>query len=290
MYMANKTEKQPVATEDKDPMTTFPYHVQRLRHETYDTFTLELKPARDFELTPFEAGQFNMLYVFGLGEVPISISGDPGSPDKLVHTTRAVGAVTKAMRKLRRGNIIGVRGPYGTTWPVKEAMGKDVLIIAGGIGLAPLRPSIYHILNHRDQYGKVSLLYGTRTPEDILYKRDLEKWRSRLDLEVFITVDRAIGDWRGNVGVVTTLIPKAPFDPHNTIAMVVGPEIMMRFSVLELQKRGLEPKDIYLSMERNMKCGVGLCGHCQLGGVFVCKDGPVFRYEQLKDLFSKREY
>ncbi len=288
--MANRIEKQNVAQEDtRDPMMTFPYYVQRLRHETYDTFTLELKPARDQEIGPFAAGQFNMLYIFGLGEVPISISGDPGNPDRLIHTTRAVGPVTKAMRKLRRGNMLGVRGPFGTNWPVDKAVGKDVMIVAGGIGLAPLRPALYHILNHRDDYGKVCLLYGARTPEDLLYTRELEKWRSRLDLEVLITVDRAVGEWKGNVGVVTTLIPKSSADPKNTVAMVCGPEIMMRFTLLELQKRGLASKDIYISMERNMKCGLGVCGHCQLGGVFVCKDGPVFPYDNLKDVIAKRE-
>jgi NAD(P)H-flavin reductase len=290
MYMANKSDKQDNAAGDgKDPMTSFPYLVQRLRHETYDTYTLELKPAKDLDIGQFQAGQFNMLYMFGLGEVPISISGDPGIPEKLIHTIRAVGPVTKAMRKLRRGNMIGVRGPYGTSWPVEAGIGKDVVIITGGIGLAPLRPSIYHILSHREQYGKVSLLYGARTPEDILYLRDLEKWRARLDFDVFITVDRAIGDWRGNVGVVTTLIPKAQFEPENSIAMVCGPEIMMRFSILELQKSGIKAENIHISMERNMKCGIGVCGHCQLGGVFVCKDGPVFRYNELKDVFAKRE-
>src|SRR5512142_2126973 len=159
MYMANNTERQPLALEgSKDPMLTFPYYVQRVRRETYDTFTLELRPARDQEIGPFGAGQFNMLYVFGLGEVPISISGDPGKGERLIHTTRAVGPVTKAMSKLRRGNMLGVRGPFGTNWPVAEAVGKDVLIVAGGIGLAPLRPAIYHILSHRGEYGKFSLL------------------------------------------------------------------------------------------------------------------------------------
>jgi NAD(P)H-flavin reductase len=287
--MESKLESAIMVQNGKDPMLTYPFYIQRLRHETHDTFTIELKPAREVEMRPFFPGQFNMLYVFGLGEVPISISGDPGNQERLVHTTRAVGAVTKAMRKLKRGNMIGVRGPFGTNWPVREAMGRDVLIVAGGIGLPPLRPALYHILSHRKEYGKVSLLYGTRTPEDILYIKELERWRARLDLEVFITVDRSMGDWRGNVGVVTTLIPKAPFDPHNSLAMVVGPEVMMRFSVLELQKRGLPDDRIYVSTERNMKCGVGLCGHCQLGGVFVCKDGPVFRFDRIKDAFTKRE-
>ena len=215
--MVNKSEHQEnAASNDMDPMTSFPYLVQKLRHETYDTYTLELKPAKDLDIGQFQAGQFNMLYMFGLGEVPISISGDPGNAEKLIHTIRAVGPVTKAMRKLRRGNMIGVRGPYGTSWPVEAGIGKDIIIITGGIGLAPLRPSIYHILSHRRQYGNVSLLYGARTPEDILYMRDLEKWRARLDFDVFITVDRAIGEWRGNVGVVTTLIPKAQFEPQNS--------------------------------------------------------------------------
>ncbi|HBC46821.1 MAG TPA: Ni/Fe hydrogenase subunit gamma [candidate division Zixibacteria bacterium] len=288
--MANKIENQSVAPEEgRDPMMTYPYYVQKVRQETYDTFTLELKPAKEQEIGPFEAGQFNMLYVFGLGEVPISISGDPDNPERLIHTTRAVGPVTQAMRKLRRGNMLGVRGPFGTNWPVDKAVGKDVMIITGGIGLAPLRPAIYHILNHRDDYGKVSLLYGARTPEDLLYTKELEKWGQRSDLEVHISVDRASGDWKGNVGVVTTLIPKSTTDPKNTLAMICGPEIMMRFTIMDLQKRGLQNQDIFISMERNMKCGLGVCGHCQLGGVFVCKDGPVFRYDNLKDLIAKRE-
>jgi NAD(P)H-flavin reductase len=288
MYMANNAQN--VAPEEsRDPMMTFPYYVQRMRQETYDTFTLELRPAKEQEIGPFEAGQFNMLYIFGLGEVPISISGDPGNPDRLIHTTRAVGPVTKAMRKLRRGNMLGVRGPFGTNWPVDKAIGKDVMIIAGGIGLAPLRPALYHILNHRQDYGKVSLLYGARTPEDLLYTKELEKWASRFDLEVHVSVDRAVGEWKGNVGVVTTLIPKSTVDPHKAVAMVCGPEIMMRFTVIDLQKRGLANEDIFISMERNMKCGLGVCGHCQLGGVFVCKDGPVFRYDNLKDVIAKRE-
>lgn len=272
-----------------DPMIPTPYRVQRLRQDTYDTFTLELQSANGAEGFSFVAGQFNMLYVFGVGEVPISISGDPTKPKTLIHTTRAVGTVTKAMRKLKSGDVLGVRGPFGSHWPVEEAAGNDVVIVAGGIGLAPLRPALYALLAHREKYGKVVLLYGTRSPADILYRRELERWRARLDLEVYVTVDRATGDWRGNVGVVTTLIPKAPFDPHNAVAMICGPEVMMRFTIFELQKRGLSAEDIYLSMERNMKCAIGFCGHCQFGPAFICKDGPVFRYDRIKDLFAKRE-
>lgn len=284
--MATMLEEKPQRC---DPMLPLPYRVQRLQQDTYDTFTLELQSANGANSLQFHAGQFNMLYVFGVGEVPISISGDPAKPATLVHTTRAVGTVTKAMRKLKRGDALGVRGPFGTHWPVAEAVGNDAVIVAGGIGLAPLRPALYALLAQREKFGKVVLLYGTRTPSDILFRRELENWRSRLDLEVYVTVDRATGNWRGNVGVVTTLIAKAPFDPRNAVAMVCGPEIMMRFTVLELQKRGVTPENIFLSLERNMKCAVGFCGHCQYGPMFICKDGPVFRYDRIKDLFTKRE-
>jgi len=270
-------------------MVTQPFKVLRAKSETYDTFTVELAPIGNGTQFKFLPGQFNMLYVFGVGEVPISISGDPEKPAKLIHTIRTVGAATRAMQKLKIGDAIGVRGPYGTPWPVEKSVGHDVIIIAGGIGLAPLRPSIYHLLSNRNKYGKVILLYGTRTPDDILYKRELEKWRSRFDFDVYITVDRAAVAWRGNVGVVTTLIPKAQFNISNTIAMICGPEIMMRYTVQELNKRGLSYNQIYVSMERNMRCGVGLCGHCQYGPNFICKDGAVFSYESIKDWFLKRE-
>jgi NAD(P)H-flavin reductase len=272
-----------------DAMLTHVYRVERVRDETYDTFTLELKPRNGSGVTSFAPGQFNMLYVFGVGEVPISISGDPTKPRSLLHTTRAVGAVTKAMRKLNRGDELGVRGPFGTSWPVQEAKGRDVVIVAGGIGMAPLRPSVYQLLSQRREYGKLILLYGARTPADLLYQEEMQQLRGRSDLQVDITVDRALRWWRGNVGVVTTLIPKASFDPTSTIAMVCGPEIMMRFTVAELQKREVEEENIYISMERNMKCGYGSCGHCQFGPFFVCKDGPVFRYDRVKYFLGKAE-
>jgi NAD(P)H-flavin reductase len=272
-----------------EPMLPRQYRVRRIRKETHDSFTIELTPVDGASEFTFAAGQFNMLYVFGVGEVPISISGDPTDTRTLVHTTRAVGAVTRTMRNLKPGDVIGVRGPFGTHWPVEEAVGSDVLIIGGGIAFAPLRPIVYQILSQREKYGKVVLLYGARSPADILYRRELEKWRARLDLEVEVTVDRASPAWRGNVGVVTTLIPKAPCDPLSTVAMVCGPEVMMRYVVQGLRQCGLEPEDIYISMERNMKCGIGLCGHCQLGPMFICKDGPIFRYDKIEQWFLKRE-
>jgi NAD(P)H-flavin reductase len=272
-----------------NPMLAEPYAVRRMQQETYDTFTFELEPKNKTRAFSFAPGQFNMLYVFGVGEVPISISGDPAKSETLVHTTRAVGTVTNAMWKLRNGDLLGVRGPFGAGWPVEEAKGKDVVIVTGGLGLPPLRPSLYQLLSRRKEYGKLVLLYGARTPKDIVYGQEIEQWRKRSDLAVDLTVDRATGQWRGNVGVVTTLIPKATFDPANTIAMVCGPEIMMRFTIAELQRRGMPDENIYLSMERNMKCGFGFCGHCQFGPFFVCKDGPVFRYDRVKPYFGKGE-
>jgi NAD(P)H-flavin reductase len=272
-----------------NPMVPQPYRVRRVRRETHDTFTLELRPADPARTLSFSPGQFNMLYMFGVGEVPISISGDPSDPERIVHTTRVVGTVTKAMHRLKVNDYLGVRGPFGTPWPLDKAQGSDVMIIAGGIGLAPLRPAVYRLLAHREKFGKVVILSGTRTPADILFRREMEQWRSRFDVDVFTTVDRAMSGWKGNVGVVTTLIARAPVDPQNSIAMVCGPEVMMRFTVMELQKRGLGTDRIYVSMERNMKCGLGLCGHCQYGPSFVCKDGPVYPFDRIKDHFATRE-
>jgi NAD(P)H-flavin reductase len=163
------------------------------------------------------------------------------------------------------------------------------VIVAGGIGLAPLRPAIYEILRHRRQFGKVALLYGARTPDEILFRREIERWRSRLDLEVMVTVDRAAGGWLGSVGVVTTLIPRISFALEDTVAFICGPEIMMRFSARDLIDRGIPPAQVHVSMERNMKCGVGLCGHCQWGADFVCKDGPVYTYAEAETRLAIRE-
>ncbi len=271
-----------------DGMVPQTYQVRQVHRETHDTFTLDLEP-EDGNVPAFAPGQFNMLYLFGVGEVPISISGDPTTPRVLMHTTREVGSVTRVMHNLKRGDTLGVRGPFGTAWPVDQAEGSDIVIVCGGIGLAPLRPALYKILAQRDKFGKVVLLYGTRSPNDILFKRELQRWRAHFDLDIYVTVDRAIANWRGNVGVVTTLIPKAPFDPLSTIAMVCGPEVMMRFTVSELRKRGVKSDRIYVSMERNMKCGIGCCGHCQFGPDLVCRDGPVFRFDRLEPLFGTWE-
>jgi NAD(P)H-flavin reductase len=275
-----------MATALADPqgvMAPRSFRVERRTRETHDTWTLSLAPARgdQLEVAP---GQFTMLYAFGVGEVPISVSGAP-----LVQTIRAVGPVTRALCATKPGAVVGVRGPFGTSWPVEQAKGGDLLIVAGGVGLPPVRPALYHALEHRADYGRVILLYGARTPEDIVFRKELERWRSRMDLEVDVTVDAASGDWRGNVGVVTTLIPRAALDPANTAAFVVGPEIMMRFTARALGDEGLPRERIWISMERSMKCGVALCGHCQFGPSLICRDGAVYPYPEIEPFLGVRE-
>jgi len=268
------------------PMTARPFRVVRRRRETSDTWTLELEPVAGPPLD-VGPGQFTMLYAFGIGEVPISVSGEAGGP--LIHTVRAVGAVSRAICAARPGTVLGVRGPFGNTWPVAAASGSDVVIVAGGIGLAPLRPAVYHLLAHRESYGEVAVLYGSRTPRDLLYTRELERWRGRFDLQVDVTVDRALEGWRGKVGVVPKLIAGARFDADAAVALVCGPEIMMRFAGEALLEHGVPAKRIHVSMERDMKCGLGYCGHCQLGTTLICRDGPVYRWDEVRPLMEVRE-
>jgi NAD(P)H-flavin reductase len=265
------------------------YRIRSVRRETHDTFSLVLEPGEGTRVPTFLPGQFNMLYVFGVGEVPISFSGDPSEEKTYTHTIRSVGKVTEAIKRLKKGDIIGVRGPFGSHWPTEDLVGKDIVIVAGGMGLAPLRPAITQLLADRGNYGRITILYGSRSPKDILYRNELEKWRGRFDLDVAVTVDRGTGDWFGDVGVVTNLIPGAEFDLLESAALVCGPELMMRFTISELATHGIPKDSIYISMERNMKCGIGLCGHCQFGPYFVCKDGPVFRFADVEPFFNVRE-
>ena len=274
-----------------DPFVPQVYSVDGVRRELSDTVTLELTPVAG-PRPSFRPGQFNMLYVFGVGEVAISMSGDPAHEAAFVHTVRDVGAISGAIARLQAGGTIGVRGPFGTSWPVgaaEGAEGADVVIVAGGLGIAPLRPAIYEIMAHRKRYGRVAILFGSRNPADMLYRHELEDWRRRLDVEIEITVDHADAEWRGNVGVVPALVPRFVFDAAETLAFVCGPEVMMRFTVNALRQAGVATDRIYLSMERNMKCAIGLCGHCQFGGTFICKDGPVMRYDRIADIFAMRE-
>ena len=272
-----------------DPMLPAPYRISaaHLENGDGDVFTWSLRPVSGARAA-YQPGQFNMLYLFGSGEVPISICGDPRS-GVLVHTIRAVGAVTRPLQALGVGATLGVRGPYGTCWPLAEAAGKHLLVIAGGIGLAPLRPVLCETARAPQRFPRVSLFYGARTPRSILYRRDLSAWARRPHMDVQTTVDQAARRWRGEVGVVTKLIERAAFDPADIIAMICGPEVMMHFAILALHKRGVGEHQIYLSMERNMHCAVGYCGHCQWDGHFLCKDGPVFRLDRIAPIFDVRE-
>ncbi len=237
----------------------------------------------------FAPGQFNMLYVPGFGESAISISSDPSQHDLLSHTIRVAGNVTQAIARKKVGETIGVRGPFGSIWPVENCRGRDVVIACGGIGLAPLRPAIYEILNHRDDYGRVILLYGARTPSGLLYTSEYDSWRAnKIDLEV--TVDIGNEDWKGHIGVVPLLFYQHRLQADRTSVLTCGPEIMMRFVVFEALARKIRPENIFVSMERNMSCAMGFCGHCQIGPYFVCKDGPVFDYRQAEPFFNLEDF
>jgi len=265
------------------------YTVSATQEELPDVVTLTLVPSDGGPALSYLPGQFTMLYVFGVGEVPISISGDPSLEGGLVQTIRAVGAVSRALTKLKEGDTVGVRGPFGAPWPVNEAHGHDLLIVAGGLGLAPVRPVIYEVLNNRRDFGDVTIFYGARSPSELLFAEEVERWVKGWDIKVFVSVDRATPKWRGHVGVVTRLLNKAAFEAPQTLAFVCGPEIMMRVTSDELVPMGIPPDQIFLSMERNMKCAIGHCGHCQLGPFFVCKDGPVLPASKLSDWLKIRE-
>lgn len=266
-----------------------PYRVAARRRETGDTWTIELEPAGAPRLAHFAPGQFSMLYALGAGEAPISVAGYVAASGRLTHTIRSVGAVTGAICAVEPGGQLGARGPYGSAWPLDEAEDADVVLVAGGLGLPPLRPALEHVLARRARYGRLSLLYGGRSPAELLYPDELERWRAQPGAAVDVTVDSAGSDWRGRVGLVTTLIPRADFDPASTVAMVVGPEVMMRFSVAALRERGVPAERIHVSLERSMHCAVGHCGHCMLGPEFICKDGPVFPYPRVEPWLGIRQ-
>ncbi|HEX7536389.1 MAG TPA: FAD/NAD(P)-binding protein [Dermatophilaceae bacterium] len=257
------------------------------RQDTADTFTMMLEPTDGVSLD-FIPGQFTMLSAFGVGEVPISVSSAATVDGPLQHTIRDVGAVTHALSHTPIGDLVGVRGPYGTGWNVADAEGRDVVLVAGGIGLAPLRPAVLEVLRHRQRYGRVVLLYGTRSPEDLLFTDELRGWEN-LGVEVLVTVDYGTPTWQGRVGLVTTLIKRAGFDPRASMALVCGPEVMMRFTAAALIERGVRPELVRVSLERNMRCGVGLCGHCQYRELFICLDGPVLPFDQVTGLLGIRE-
>jgi NAD(P)H-flavin reductase len=240
----------------------------------------------------FSPGQFNMVYRFGVGEVAISISSDPDHPDRLGHTIRSVGRVTNAMQRLQVGDEFGIRGPFGRPWPLHEAEGEDLLVIGGGVGVCPVRPAMEYAIRHRDRYRRLILLMGARTPDRLPYREQLEDWVATMDalgVELHLTVDEGADDWEHHVGVVTTLFPDAAIEPERTMAFICGPEIMMRFAGQGLVELGVRPERVWISMERHMQCGIQLCGHCQLGPLFVCSDGPVFPWNVISPLMGVRE-
>ena len=275
------------ATADGPSLLPVPFRVAGTRQDTHDTWTLTLEPRAGPPLPVFAPGQFAMLYAYGAGEVPISLSGG-GSDRTLVHTVRAVGTITARLCALAEGDTLGVRGPYGTPWPLAAAAGRDVIVVAGGIGLAPVRPVIRELVEHRDRYGRVTVLYGGRAPEELLYGDEVAAWAARGDVVIETIVDAADAGWRGRVGLVTKLVPLVDADPANAIAMMCGPEPMMRFTAAALGDRGIGPESVWVSLERSRKCGVGHCGHCQLGPLFVCKDGPVVRHDVAAPLMAVR--
>ncbi|HTX46460.1 MAG TPA: FAD/NAD(P)-binding protein [Solirubrobacteraceae bacterium] len=270
---------------DLASMVPAPFRVAGKRRDTADTWTFELLGEDPLAFAP---GQFTMLCAGGAGEVPISISGDPDRPERLTHTVRAVGLATAAICAAEPGSVLGVRGPFGAGWPVADAQGADVVIAAGGIGLAPLRPAILWMLARRERYGRLILLYGGRAPDQLLYQEELDAWAQR-GLQVLVTVDSAGPEWLGHVGVVTRLVKRAKLDSTSSVALACGPEVMMRFAVSALAEVGVPTDRIHASMERNMQCGIGHCGHCQLGPTLVCREGPVYRWSELDRWLAIRE-
>jgi len=276
------------ACQPTNPWLAHPARIERVVPETSGVATYDLifdDPALA-EGYSFRPGQFNMLYLPGVGEIAISISGDPSHRSKVPHTIRVAGSVTTALAELPQGATVGVRGPFGSSWPIEECQSNDVILIAGGIGLAPLRPTICELLSRRDQFGRLWLLYGSRAPDGLLYAYEYDRWRGQ-GLDVQTTVDRSDGRWSGNVGVVTVLLDRLNLPrPDETLLLTCGPEIMMWYSIQTALRRGLPPEAVYVSLERNMNCAIGLCGHCQYGPEFVCKDGPVFRYDRVASLLK----
>ena len=274
-----------------NPWLTHTVRIRDIQHElddvaTYDLEFVDPEHAASYDFLP---GQFNMLYLPGAGEIAISIcdaprdAAGPEREGRLAHTIRVAGNVTKTLSRLSVGDTIGLRGPYGVGWPLEKCPGQDVVVVAGGIGLAPLRPLILSLLHDRESYGNLHLLYGARTPETILYADQFSGWIER-GFAIHTTVDRPLPakePWQGNVGVVTLLLERLPLDPANTIVICCGPEVMMKYTAITSMQRGIPDSRIWVSMERNMQCAVGFCGHCQLGPDFVCKDGPVFRYDRM---------
>lgn len=260
--------------------------IDDVREETGDvtTFTIRFKDKKVQEEFDYIPGQFLEVSVFGIGEIPISITSTPSRPGLLELNIKNVGLVSGAIHKLPKGAEIGIRGPFGNGFPYEKSFGKNLLFVAGGIGLAPLRSLINFAIDNRSKFGDFSILYGSRTPSDLDFRKELDSWAERSDVQLLITVDRGDEHWQGNVGLVTTLFPKADISSENTMAFVCGPPVMIPFVIRDLLKLGFSEDSIISTLERHMKCGVGKCGHCTIGDKYVCQDGPVFSYEEMKEM------
>lgn len=273
------TVSQPIRVSNWQPQL---FRIESIADEIPGVRTIHL--ANELERIPsFSPGQFNMLYIPGFGEAAISISSGVHEVPRLSHTFRAVGNVTRALSRLNEGEQIGVRGPFGNPWPIEMLLGKDVIIVAGGIGLAPLRPVIECLLKNRPKYGAIKLVYGAKSPRELLFQEQFSRWING-GLEMEVTVDRGTPQWQGHIGVVTEIIRPFGGDPKKTLLLTCGPEIMMRFVAREAIALGISPSHVFLSLERNMSCAMGMCGVCQFGPEFVCKDGPVFSFDRVKTL------
>jgi len=254
--------------------------------ETPDTktFTLRFRDVKNEGNFHFLPGQFLELSVFGYGEAPFCIASSPTRPHKLETTVRRTGQLTNALHRLGKGEEVGIRGPFGNGFDVKAARGRDLLFVAGGIGLPPLRSLIWNVLDERAQFGRVTILYGARTPADLVYKEELKEWAERPDVEIYVTVDVAEPGWTGEVGVVPSLFTRVSPHPESTLAYVCGPPIMIRIAVQDLLGLGLKAEAVISTLERMMQCGIGKCNHCAIGHRYVCRDGPVFDYAQIREL------
>lgn len=245
-------------------------------------FTIELPGGMSLDHRP---GQFVEVSILGVGEAPISISSSPSrSNGSLELCVRNVGDFTGVLHRLSEGDAVGLRGPFGRGFPYEKFRGKDLLFAPGGLGLAPLRSLINQVLDERQHYGRIIILYGARNPSELLFMDEVAEWQKRDDVEVHLTVDRADENWKGNVGVITTLFPRIEVHARNTVAITIGPPVMYRFVLMELQAKGISEGNIWLSLERRMKCGVGKCGHCQINDVYTCQSGPSFSYAEIKHL------
>jgi len=270
-------------------MTPVPYRVLTRMVENFESATICLEPVEQPLASP-APGQFMMLYAFGVGEIAMSVSGVPSSADgAIAHTIRSVGAVSKALHDADVGTIVGVRGPFGTDWDLKSCVGRDLVIVAGGCGLAPLRPVVVQALEQRSRFGRVTVVAGGRTPEHFLFRAETDDWAQNPLLDAELIVDAAEPGWAWQVGLVTEPLRRLTLDPRRTTAMICGPEPMMQFSALALLEHGMVANDIRVSLERNMQCGIGWCGHCQLGPLLLCRDGPVVGYDVAAPLLQVRE-